>query len=138
QRPAEVVHMQIPTNETTTRRRARLRTALVPAALAVILTAGCATTGDEPIPALESATARFEELRATPRIEEFARRNLRDAERNLQQARTLAEEGGDRDEIEHYSFLAISHLDIAEARLNRGLTQEQISTADRHRQELML
>lgn len=120
-------------------RRSRLRAALAPAALlAALLTAGCASTGDEEIPALQSAEARFDELRATPRVEEFARRNLRDAERNLQQARSLAEEGGDRDAIEHYSFLASTHLDIAEARLNRGVTQEQIGTADRKRQELML
>ncbi|HEX7038349.1 MAG TPA: OmpA family protein [Pseudomonadales bacterium] len=133
--------MQTSTTTTTKKmlRRRSVRAVLAPAALlAALFTAGCASTGDEPVPALQAAEARFEELRSTPRVEEFARRNLRDAERNLQLARTLAEEGGDREEIEHYSFLASSHLDIAEARLNRGLTQEEISTADRRRQELML
>lgn len=104
---------------------------------AAALLPGCATTGDE-IEALQTAQRQYEQAQNTPRIDEFASRNMREAERNLRRAESLAEEGASRDEVAHYAFLAEHHVAIAEARLNRGLMQDEIRNADQRRQQLML
>ena len=106
--------------------------------VAAVLTAGCAATGEDEIEALQTAQREYAEAQRTPRIDEFASRSMQQAEENLRRAESLAGDNGDLDEIEHYSFLAQRHVEIAEARLNRGLIQQEIETADQRRQELML
>lgn len=108
------------------------------ALIAAGITTGCATTGEENVAALQSAEAQYAEATRTARIGEFANRNLQLAERHLRRAQALAEEGAEVDDIEHYSFLAEHHVEVAQARLNRGLIQEEIEDADRRRQELLL
>jgi len=108
------------------------------ALLAAVLTAGCATTADEEIAALQTAGAQYARAQSTARIDEFASQSMEQAERNLRRAQSLADEGADRDQIEHHAFLTQRHVEIAEARLNRGLIQEEISNADRRQQELQL
>lgn len=120
----------------TSPRRPGART--VVAALVVAgLSLGCAST-DQEIEALQRAEAQFNDARTAARIDEFASRNMQEAQRNLRRAQSLAEEGGDMDAIEHHAFLAEHQVEIAEARLNRGLVQEQIGNADQRRQELLL
>jgi outer membrane protein OmpA-like peptidoglycan-associated protein len=108
------------------------------ALVAAVLTAGCATTADEEIAALQTAEAQYARAQSTARIDEFASQSMEQAERNLRRAQSLADEGADRDQIEHHAFLTQRHVEIAEARLNRGLIQEEISNADRRQQELQL
>jgi len=114
------------------------RATLAGVIVAAVLAGGCAATGEDEIEALQTAQREYAEAQRTPRIEEFASGSLRQAEENLRRAESLAEESGDLDEIEHYSFLAQRHVEIAEARLNRGLIQQEIESTDQRRQELML
>ncbi len=73
------------------------------------LSLGCASTGQD-IEALQRAEAEFADARTTARIDEFANRSMQEAQRHLRRAQSLAEEGGDREAIEHHAFLAEHHV----------------------------
>lgn len=128
--------MALIARRTPIRRAPRIAALLGALAIAAGL-AGCASTPQE-IPALQSAQAAYQQANSQPRIDDVARRAMQQAERNLQRAQSLVDEGADREEVEHYAFLAHRHVEIAQARLQRALNQDEIASADQRRQELLL
>ncbi len=100
------------------------------------LTAGCATT--QQIPELQQAESQYQQAQNKDRIQEFASHSMQQAQQSLQKAKSLSDNGGDRDAIKHYAFMTERYVEIADARLQRGLAREQIKTADQRRQSLLL
>jgi ribosome-binding protein aMBF1 (putative translation factor) len=107
------------------------------AGIAVTLACACATIPPESV-ALDDSRERYAAASDSPRIFDFAASSMRQAQHHLRRAEQLLEQAASQDELDHHSFLARQYVAIAEARLRRGLAQEDIEQAAQRRQALVL
>lgn len=102
---------------------------------ALVTACGSAPLRDD---SLGTSRELFAVASETPEIYRYASSDMRQANRYLQQAQEMLEEGGSQDELEHLTFLARKHVAVAEARMRRGLIDEKILRADQRRETLVL
>jgi hypothetical protein len=107
------------------------------AGVAVTLVCACATIPLETA-ALDDSRERYEAASDSPRIFDYAASSMHQAQHHLRRAEQLLEDAASQDELDHHSFLARQYVAIAEARLRRGLAQEDIERAEQRRQALVL
>lgn len=97
--------------------------------LGVALAGGCASTELDPA-SVSEARRQLEARAETARLYEFAGSSMRQAEQHLRRAEQILEQGGSQQSLDHHEFMARQQLAIAESRLRRGLTQEQIVSTE--------
>jgi OOP family OmpA-OmpF porin len=97
--------------------------------------AGCAGAG--PYEPLQATEARFASARTDPVLQEHAPVTLREAEQTLQAAED-AREDGERDRMEHYTYMADRRLDLAQAEAQRRQAEQQVAAFSEERGEVLL
>ena len=108
------------------------RVAIVACALGL---AGCAGAG--PYEPLQATSTRFETARADPVLQEHAPVTLREAEQTLQAAEE-ARADGERDRMEHYTYMADRRLDLAQAQAERRQAEQQVAAFGDERKDVLL
>jgi outer membrane protein OmpA-like peptidoglycan-associated protein len=108
------------------------RVAIVACALGL---AGCAGAG--PYEPLQVTSTRFETARADPVLQEHAPVTLREAEQTLQAAEE-ARADGEREEMEHYTYMADRRLDLAQAQAERRQAEQQVAAFGDERKDVLL
>lgn len=103
--------------------------------LAVGLLAGCGAT---PTPALDEARLRVQQAQDDPQVIQYAPRKLDEAVAALDRAEAARAGGEGNAEVEHLSYLTDQRVDIALARVDEKLAQEQIGQAGAQRTQVEL
>lgn len=114
--------------------RFRTLRAAVPVVAALAL-AGC---GSVPTPALDEARAEVESAQNDPDVARLAPAQLDEAVAALNRAEAARAEGAGNDEVEHLSYVADQRVEIARARVEEQLAQEQIDQAGALRTDVEL
>lgn len=109
----------------------------VPVITVAALLSACASTPPEN-PALNETQAAYDEAVENPEIARNGLSHLRDAETALDRAETLHAEGGDEEALGHQLYLANRHLDLAREKAVRAGLQEELSEAERQRDDLRI
>ena len=108
------------------------------AAVALLLSCACTSTGERENIALNEARALFATAAENTDTLRYASSSMRDAEAHLRKAEELLREAGDQAAADHHAFMARQHLAIARARQRRGAAQQDIERYQERRQALML
>jgi OOP family OmpA-OmpF porin len=99
-------------------------------ALAIVALGGC---GSVPTPALDDARINVESAQNDPQVVQYAPNKLDEAVAALNRADAALAEGEGNDEVEHLAYLTDQRVEIARARVEERLAQEQIQQAGSQR-----
>lgn len=101
------------------------------------LMVGCASAPEQNAK-VEEARQAYNSISGDPYVARSAATQLRNAKTELDRAEALLEDDADISQVEHVAYLANRHAQIAEQQGLRAKLQEEISTAEERRQQLML
>lgn len=102
-----------------------------------VLLSACASTPDES-PALEEARAAYSSALDDSEIARNGLSHLRDAERALDEGERLLKDGGSEEALGHQVYLANRHLDIAREKALRAGLEDELTAAERRRDDLRI
>jgi len=102
-----------------------------------ILIAGCASPPKQNASIDEARTA-YMAIEQDPNVARSGAAQLRQAKLELDRAQSLLEEGADINSVEHVAYLAQRHAEIALQQGKRADLEEEISSAEERRKQLML
>ncbi|EMP57350.1 OmpA/MotB domain-containing protein [Marinobacter santoriniensis NKSG1] len=101
------------------------------------LMAGCASTPPNNAK-LEEARATYQSIEQDPDVARSGANQLRSAKTQLDRAEALLQADADNAEIEHAAYLASRHAEIAQQQGMRAALEDEISSAQERRKQMML
>lgn len=87
---------------------------------------------------LEQSQSAFAKAQANPDVQKNASLELQKAERDLEQAQKLLEEGAEAREVEHFAYLAKQRTAIAQETTNVKLAEQALDAASEERNKVLL
>lgn len=102
-----------------------------------LLMVGCASAPEQNA-RVEEARLAYNTIAEDPYVARSAATQLRSAKTQLDRADALLEDDADIGQVEHVAYLANRHAQIAEQQGLRAKLQEDISSAEARRQQVML
>lgn len=102
-----------------------------------LLIVGCASKPEQN-PEVEEARMIYNSISDDPYVARSGANQLRSAQKELEAAEELMEEGDNTELVEHTAYLARRHAQIAKQQGMEAELQEKISSAEQRRQEIML
>lgn len=101
------------------------------------LLSACAS-GPKESPALEEAQSAYDSAVDNPEVARNGLSHLRDAERALDQAEQVLQEDGSEEDLGHQIYLANQHLEIAREKAVKAGLSDELSDAERRRDDLRI
>ncbi|MAZ05118.1 OmpA family protein [Marinobacter sp. SS8-8] len=101
------------------------------------LVTGCASTPRQNA-GIDEARAAYTEIERDPNVARSGAAQLRQAKIELDRAQALLNEGADVNRVEHAAYLAKRHAEIAMQQGKRADLEEEVSSAEERRKQLML
>ncbi|MBZ2169941.1 MULTISPECIES: OmpA family protein [Marinobacter] len=114
----------------------RLLSIVIALGLATLF-AGCSSTPPYN-QTLDEARSAYLAIEQDPDVARSGAAQLRSSKTQLEKAEMLLEEDADIEEIEHASYLALRHAEIAQQQGLRAALEEDVSEAEERRNQIML
>ncbi|TYC56894.1 OmpA family protein [Marinobacter sp. BW6] len=102
-----------------------------------VLMVGCASTPQQNA-SVDEARSAYMAIEQDPNVARSGSAQLRQAKLELDRAQALLEDGADINQVEHVAYLAQRHAEIALQQGKRADLEEEISSVEERRKQLML